>query len=240
MELLAARILDNLNEERFEVLMRQLDGEKRELIRSMKDSHSARTALTSALLIRHAIRSRTGLSNENLVFNTNQHQKPQLAGVPDLHFNLSHSGDWVVGAIDSTPIGIDLEKIEYCEEKLPLDFLSVRELAQYHVFNFKERITFFYAIWTGKESYAKALGLGLNISFDNITVLPQGDNVIVPVVGSAPDGRFFIKPYFLDPDYAIAVCAMHRDFPEKMALVDSDDLMGLGMESVASGFRLRP
>lgn len=35
---------------------------------------------------------------------------PQLAGRPDLHLSLSHSGPWIACAVSTAPIGIDLEQ----------------------------------------------------------------------------------------------------------------------------------
>lgn len=99
--------------------------------------------------------------------------KPRLRGEPDFHFNLSHSGDWVVLAYASYPVGIDVERIQWNsgKEKLARHYFTTDE--QDYVFGQGERGTAerFFEIWTAKESYLKYLGTGLRKALNSFSVL---------------------------------------------------------------------
>jgi 4'-phosphopantetheinyl transferase len=97
-------------------------------------------------------------------FQYNEFNKPFVGGI---EFNISHSGDYVVIAISSQPIGIDVEVINY-----DFDYTSLiptifsEEETEY--INQSKTIGF-YTLWTRKEAILKATGEGLtdDIEEDN-------------------------------------------------------------------------
>lgn len=76
--------------------------------------------------------------------------KPYFADCPDMHFNLSHSGDYVVCAISDEEIGVDIQKWKE----------PVKESMEKRVLHEKEQ-GFFFDIWAAKEAYCKCTGEGL-------------------------------------------------------------------------------
>ena len=52
-----------------------------------------------------------GVDSNSVVIERDINGKPQLSNTKNLHFNISHSGDWVVCAISSSDVGIDVEEI---------------------------------------------------------------------------------------------------------------------------------
>lgn len=104
-------------------------------------------------------------------------RKPMLAA-PDessrsLHFNLSHSDRIAVLAInDSTPVGIDVEKIDPnidCDA-VAKDVFSVEERASLAALPARSRLAAFVSTWTRKEAFLKGLGEGLTRQLDQFTV----------------------------------------------------------------------
>jgi len=63
-------------------------------------------SLTAEILIRAVVCSKLGIKNESVKFNRTTYGKPYLEGYDDFHFNLSHSGSWVVCAVSSKPVGM--------------------------------------------------------------------------------------------------------------------------------------
>ena len=91
--------------------------------------------------------------------------KPYAPGYPA--FSLSHSGDWCVLALDSDPVGIDLEKPS-----------ETALAAAPRVFTPDERtwmgeapLERFFQLWTWKESVMKATGRGLDLAPESFSVL---------------------------------------------------------------------
>ncbi|MCQ2959245.1 MAG: 4'-phosphopantetheinyl transferase superfamily protein [Bacteroidales bacterium] len=82
-------------------------------------------------------------------------------------FNVSHSGKYVVLVKDKNPIGVDIEQIK--ERRFSIAEKVFTEEEQQWMENKKER--FFY-LWTQKESLVKAVGCGITVPLESITVLP--------------------------------------------------------------------
>lgn len=88
--------------------------------------------------------------------------KPELAAPAGLHFNVAHSGEWVLIALAAKPVGIDVE-----EQDPALDFAAVAAARfgpadQQCLAQSPQPVTTFYQLWTQLEARAKATGLGLS------------------------------------------------------------------------------
>lgn len=94
------------------------------------------------------------------------HGKPELnpEDHSDLFFNLSHSGDLGLLAVNRTcPIGADIERTRGDRHflKLAERFFSAREFAELRSLPAEDLVQGFYSCWTRKEAYLKAIGTGL-------------------------------------------------------------------------------
>lgn len=102
---------------------------------------------------------------ESIAFTYGAKGKPALAQ-GGLTFNLSHSGDLAVIAVaESRAVGIDIER--YREDldhlKLARRFFSEAERQDIDALPPEKRQDAFYACWTRKEAYMKAVGDGFSI-----------------------------------------------------------------------------
>lgn len=98
--------------------------------------------------------------------------KPFLPDQPDFHFNLSHSGNWVVLACGASAVGVDVECIRSGTDLKAVARRFFSEEEQRYVFaaeNLREQR--FFEIWTGKESYLKYSGVGLKTDLTAFSVL---------------------------------------------------------------------
>ncbi len=155
------------------------------------------------------------ISPKNLDFIENAHGKPSLFDAFGLEFNLSHSGDFVLlGIADKTPIGIDLEiqKSSPHEDIAELLFSPPEIQALKNSPHYLKNLSFF-NIWSQKEAFIKACGMGLSYPTKTFTVpaLPQSVSLIeepwhttrfTPQLGYSgaichPHQQFFLKFYHL-------------------------------------------
>ncbi|MDR2658433.1 MAG: 4'-phosphopantetheinyl transferase superfamily protein [Spirochaetaceae bacterium] len=134
--------------------------------------------------------------------------KPYIEDGPS--FSVSHSGDWVVLAVCSKPVGIDIERINTSRDT---DGIARR------VFHPDERaqapgdIKMFYKIWTAKESYIKMLGNGL-------TSLPGFHVKFINGEECAADDGSVIRLFDNIYGYAAAVCSPKGiDWPDKILVL---------------------
>jgi len=123
------------------------------------------------------------LLDSPIVWATHPGGKPFLASHPRCHFNLSHSGGLICLVIDDEEVGID---IEACRPR-NYDALARR------FFHPEERawvdgdIWRFYEVWTAKEAYLKALGIGLRLPLNAFSVIREGKL-------HSPEGRGMFLP----------------------------------------------
>jgi 4'-phosphopantetheinyl transferase len=95
-------------------------------------------------------------------------KKPYIINKTGLHFNLSHSADWIILAISNWEIGADVELINYSFEYKDVmeGYFSDEEI---NFINEAQSTDRFFLLWTRKEVQIKATGKGLD---DNIKLIP--------------------------------------------------------------------
>ena len=90
--------------------------------------------------------------------------KPYLPHAP--RFSLSHSGDYAICAVSEREVGCDVERIRPLSPKLAERFFCPEEAAEIAAAPTEEaRLLRFFRFWTLKESYVKALGVGMRLPF---------------------------------------------------------------------------
>ena len=90
--------------------------------------------------------------------------KPYLAGEERLYFNLSHSEGMVMCAIAEKEVGCDVEKKAVLDRRLAEYVMTEYELERIYGFERDtEQQEMFFRLWTLKESYMKATGLGIRL-----------------------------------------------------------------------------
>lgn len=112
------------------------------------------------------------IAPEALQFHQNPQGKPALVDHP-MCFNLSHSSDVAVLAVThGQAVGIDLEtntrQADYTN--IARRFFAPSETEALLALTPTQQAQAFLNIWTRKEAYIKALGVGLSIPLDSFTV----------------------------------------------------------------------
>jgi 4'-phosphopantetheinyl transferase len=112
-----------------------------------------------------------GLPPTALHFAPGPNHKPLLATAPELHYNVSHSGNWVLITIAAVAVGVDVEKINASfpfEEILECSFSAPeRAFIEQH----PARAAAFYRLWTRKEAFVKATAQGIDADFARVPAL---------------------------------------------------------------------
>jgi 4'-phosphopantetheinyl transferase len=95
-----------------------------------------------------------------------------------LHFSVSHSRDLIVYAISFlAPLGVDVEKVRPLPEsaRVSADYFSARENQILAALDPTEQTEAFFRLWTRKEAYLKAIGIGLGQALREIEVSMLSD-----------------------------------------------------------------
>lgn len=154
----------------------------------------ARPDLRDRFLVAHAglrrvLAQHVGADPGALVFETNAHGKPRLAGQGPVHFSLSHSGDRAVLAVSDAEVGADVERLR-CFDHLALArrYFHPTEVAALLDLEGEAQRWAFFLTWTLKESVVKALGLGLSVPLDSFAVAigAPGPRLVLAPDGASP------------------------------------------------------
>ncbi len=101
-----------------------------------------------------------------------EHGKPYVAGHP-WHFNISHSGGYLVMAFDRMPVGIDVQEMKPVRKPQLIVKRFSKEEQEYIASEGEEAL---YQVWCRKEAYAKCTGRGLTDEnlLRNLLDAPEG------------------------------------------------------------------
>ena len=156
-----------LTENEFDSLLPYVSTKKQERINNFYLKQDAYNCLLGDLLVRTEICRITGLKNKQLKFSIDAYGKPFFANNLSLHFNISHSGDYVACALSDQPVGIDIEVIKSAVDSRVAKRFFTSEETVYILSG--DQIIRFFEVWTKKESRIKWEGKGLHTllsSFD--------------------------------------------------------------------------
>lgn len=217
--------LEKIEKHIFDELFLYLSEDEKVRIERFRRYEDALRGLTSKVLLRFIIVSTLGKQNNDISFSKNEYGKPFLEEASDFHFNLSHSGDWVVCAVDNLPVGIDVEKIHDVDLNLSERFFSEEEHKYLLSLESSRRREAFFELWTLKESYIKADGRGLSIPLNSFSFSFQGGNIEFKTTNNIRDCHF--KQYEIDAFYKLSVCSRKADFPNFLIHKSFNELINL-------------
>ncbi|MBC8063126.1 MAG: 4'-phosphopantetheinyl transferase superfamily protein [Clostridiaceae bacterium] len=224
MKIYAVRTLD-ISEEKIEKICLLIHSGKRFKIKRFINKEDKVRALIGEILIRSIIFEKLNIQNKYITFEKNPYGKPYLKGHPKFNFNISHSGDFVVCAIDDKPIGIDIEEVKYIEYKdIAESFFSVSELDYIVEEDLNIQLNKFYEIWTLKESYIKCCGQGLSIPLKSFSIdIDKYENIKVIIDDEHKEHIF--KKFDIGLGYKMAVCSLNKEISNNIIMIDQNSLI---------------
>lgn len=150
---------------------------------------------------------------ESLLFARGSDGKPYVShqGDPKIRFNLSHShGYALLAAAWGREVGVDVEAVQPRPNaaKLVERFFSSAEKAAFRKLPSDEKDAAFYAGWTRKEAWVKAIGKGLGFPLDrfDVSLKPGDQNALLHVEGDLEaTRRWSLMDIDLGPDFHAAL-----------------------------------
>ncbi|NLG52961.1 MAG: 4'-phosphopantetheinyl transferase superfamily protein [Clostridiales bacterium] len=143
------------------------------------------------IMLRALLARRLNIAPGALEIHRTDAGKPYLKAHPGVHFNLTHSADMVVCALGNIPLGVDIEKIEHARDRVIEKCFCGAEIDAIN--RAASRDVGFFRLWTMKEAYLKAEGLGF-------TVPPKSVDV------TCIKSHFFTSA-LVDGSYCVSLCA---------------------------------
>ncbi len=154
--------------------------------------------LAGRFLLRNLLSARLGLAPVEIVLSFGDKGKPALAGAlaSACHFNLAHSGDWLVLSVsDRSELGVDIERVRALPDMddLARRIMHVEEHRVYQQLPSGARTHYFFRIWAAKEAFVKWSGRGIGFGLDRVWIDPHTQTLLKP--NSAAKMRYLAAPF---------------------------------------------
>ena len=188
--------------------------EHEQLARLRFDALKRRYLLTR-VLVRTVLSRCVPVDPADWIFAHNAYGRPFIADPPpealQLRFNVSHTEALVVLVVATgREVGID---VECTQRHAPLDvaqrFFSRPEAAELASLPPEQQVARFWDLWTLKESYIKARGMGLSLPLDAFTFRFDGEQLALEVEPRIedPGSGWHFWQFALPGDHLLALCA---------------------------------
>ncbi|MCP4156645.1 MAG: 4'-phosphopantetheinyl transferase superfamily protein [bacterium] len=224
-EIYSVKVPPTMDDTLFSRLLDFVAPEKQDRIRRFVRESDRLRGLFSDLLIRAIIMEKLHLRNEQISFGTNEYGKPFLIDRKDFHFNISHSGIWVVAAMDTQPVGVDVEKVSDFDMDITGSFLSEDEHHDLMGQGEGDQLSYFFTLWSLKESYIKIIGKGLSQPLDSFSIRVVDDKkIVIHSEGKQLDDVSFAL-YDIHNEYKTVLCASHDRLPKDVTMQCPDLLI---------------
>lgn len=143
-----------------------LSEEERERTNRFAFAKDRRSYITAHWLLRHVLSAYVPVRPESWEFARTPHGKPFLSESSEhqgIFFNLSHTAGMVVTAVTCLgQVGVDVETVRPRDHlNLARRYFAPLEISQLESLAAEEQPHSFFRLWTLKEAYIKARGLGL-------------------------------------------------------------------------------
>lgn len=145
--------------------------------------------------------------------------KPFLKGYSTFQYSLSHSGEWAACAVDTMPVGIDIQEMKSWKITLAKRFFHEKEynrLLALQESDMDRQTREFYSMWTAKESAVKWSGRGIGGGIRQL--LTDADYKFIYDVDHKQ--RIKIRQYCVSENYIVCVCSENDYFPDLPQRVD--------------------
>lgn len=190
-----------------------LSKEKKERLSRFNRKEDFLRSLVSDLLTRIMLVEKFNLSNMDIRISSNSYGKPYLDG-HSVEFNVSHSGEWVAAVVSRFPVGIDVEEIQPINVDIARSFFAEKEYAEIVAKAEDEKLTYFFDLWTLKESYIKACGQGLSVPLNLFSFSLENEKIIFE--NNHSQEHYYFRQYQMHNQYKLAVCSSYPDFPSEI------------------------
>lgn len=176
-----------------------MSDDKQQRVDRFRFEDDRKRTVAGEMLARKAIAEWCGVTTESITFGKQEHGKPYVEGLA-VEFNISHSGNIVVCAVDDKPVGIDIEKIRPINLSVTKHICTDDEIC--YLFghapteqNFRyitdiEILARFFELWTKKEAYGKCVGVGVSYEVD--------------------ESNYNIKTFFDIEKYIVTICTSNK------------------------------
>lgn len=184
---------------------------RRQKIGALRNGKDRCRSLGAALALNAALQF-YGLCERSMEYVLGDQGKPMFRDHPELHFSLSHAGDYAICSLGAWEVGNDIERVRPGKLRVAEHFFAEEEKAWLYQTGLpEERESRMFRLWTMKESFLKVTGRGMSLPLRDFTVF-IGEDGAVRLHHTLNNNTYYMKEYTLPAafretaEYKISVC----------------------------------
>lgn len=212
------------SESAFREALSRVSPYRRQKVAILKHKKDKNRSLGAALALGRALND-YGLEERSMEYDLGKQGKPVFRYYPEIHFSLSHSGDYAICSIGGEKVGSDIEWVRNGKERLAKRFFAEEELIWIRkAASIQEQEDRIFRIWTMKESFLKVTGIGMSLPLKDFTIVMEDGGAIF-LRHHVNEKIYFMKEYAMqeciveDTRYKISVCCESPDFTPDLTQV---------------------
>ena len=224
--------IEQLNADKLEEYYRFLGKERIEKVERLKRIVNKKQSIACGMLINDIVLNKAA-GGRDAEYSVDEYGKPHVIcnGEDEIYFNVSHSGSYAILAIGKNDIGIDIQDISKTNLVIVDRCFSENEKKRLLCAKSSRLDAVYTSVWSGKESYVKALGIGIRTDLSKVDLqsveCDENEEYNIELV-SLPD---------MD-EYAISVCHTQDDEIENIYVANMKQNGKLKYEKV-EGWHIR-
>jgi 4'-phosphopantetheinyl transferase len=178
--------------------------------------HLKRQYIVFHATLRKMLAHYLGITEDAIIFKNGIYGKPAVAehiNPYNLQFSMSRSSETGVYAFMlNNEVGVDIEQIKPISdmENIVKRHFSENEKHIFEGLDHNERISWFYTVWTRKESLLKAVGTGLYIPLENIDVADVDNIKIDSDLYGKDEHSLNLADFTAFPEFKSAICVTYN------------------------------
>ena len=200
---------------------------RQQKIAHLKNVEDKKRSLAASIALNAALKE-YDLEERMMKYELGNKGKPYFCNHPEIHFSLSHSGDYAICSIGAHEVGNDIERVRSGREKVAQRFFAKEEIDWIYDTELSgvsdDLDSKIIRIWTMKESFLKVTGHGMSLPLNEFAIL-VGGNVSIQIRHNTNDKTYYMKEYDMPENfneggkYKITVCSEYMNFADKLEVV---------------------
>lgn len=191
----------NLSKEKFNYFLTFINKKEKDKILEYRRYEDSLRSLYGKLMLKNI------LNLDKIQLKYNKWGKPELMNNIGIHFNISHSNEWVIVGISAKPIGVDIQKIDKIDLSIAKSCFSKDENEYILSLPSDEQKDAFFKLWTLKEAFIKAKGMGLYMPLDSFTIKILNNK---PVLHGDKNEKCKLSVERVENDYYMSACVLEE------------------------------
>lgn len=188
--------IDEIPIDDYEYMTDRMSDYRKNKVTKYKNDSDKRLSILASFLLDKALKE-YGLAEKDMLYSANEFGKPYFSNAEDLHFSISHSGNYAMVVMSDTEIGCDIQQIKEVNIGIADRFFTADES------KYVRSTEDFFRLWTLKESFIKAVGKGLSMPLNSFCI--KGLDTAEPYCEY--EGKLYKFTEFDKPNgYRAAIC----------------------------------